>query len=152
MIIINTFIGLLSPNVSLICMNCVLEPINKKPRLDSKPKSPKAADEKSEEVVTPKKESSEMQEVMASLRSDLSEANDEDKSQSSGRQQRNRRKPKRWQDDEVEVDFSGELGILAEQKQRPENDENVIQENNKEPKSDEINDKKTKVFENLIRP
>ena len=118
------------------------EPVNKKSKVEAKPKpSPRAGDslDSSEALpVTPKKETSELDESIADI-------TDDDKT-SGGRQQRNRRKPKRWDDDEVEVDFSGQLGILAEQKQRQEEEDEIkerVVENNKNPEND---DKKTKVF------
>ena len=91
-------------------------------------KNSEKSDEKSDISGAQKQETSEMDDVIAALRSGVTDSDDNDKGSGNGRQQRNRRKPKRWDDDEVEVDFSGQLGILAEQqKQRQENDENLDQ-------------------------
>lgn len=45
-------------------------------------------------------------------------AKEEPSEGSSGRSQRTRRKPKRWDNDEVEVDFTGNLAILADEAKR----------------------------------
>ncbi|RWS15162.1 death-inducer obliterator 1-like protein [Dinothrombium tinctorium] len=62
-----------------------------------------------------KKSEDDLENVIAALSGERVEKRDE-KRYSGGRSQRQRRKPKRWDDDEVEVDFSGnasELGMEA---------------------------------------
>ena len=84
----------------------------KKPRLEQK--------ESKEVKVKPeaKKESSELEQVIAALNEDKFIAKEEPSEGSSGRSQRTRRKPKRWDNDEVEVDFTGNLAILADEAKR----------------------------------
>jgi hypothetical protein len=82
-----------------------------------------------------KHESSELDDVIAAL-SEVTET--EDKTPSSGRTQRTRRKPKRWEDDEVEVDFSGQLGHLTQEQQlqRQESELNLQNKDSKQQISD----------------
>jgi hypothetical protein len=82
-----------------------------------------------------KHESSELDDVIAAL-SEVAET--EDKTPSSGRTQRTRRKPKRWEDDEVEVDFSGQLGHLTQEQQlqQQENELNLQNKDSKQQISD----------------
>jgi len=73
-----------------------------------------------------KHESSELDDVIAAL-SQVTES--EDKTPS-GRTQRTRRKPKRWEDDEVEVDFSGQLGHLTQEQQLQQQENELNLQNN----------------------
>lgn len=68
---------------------------------------------------------SKLNDSKSELESDVkSEVEDNNTSISTGRTQRVRKKPKRWDNDEVEVDFSGQLQIL-ESKPRVTNKSNV---------------------------
>ncbi|CAG2163363.1 unnamed protein product [Oppiella nova] len=76
----------------------------------------------------PAAETLELDDVIAALRAgDEEAANERESTPGSARQQPTRRKPMRWDDDEVEVDFSAQLGILAEDrmKSRHDNSEEV---------------------------
>lgn len=132
--------------------------------MDSKHRTPDRSSAKTGELLskceTPsaqKPETSEMDDVIAALRSGVTDSEDNDKTPGNGgRQQRNRRKPKRWDDDEVEVDFSGQLGILAEDQIKTKENEEVFDKNidenanNKkvlDSEKNKINDKNDESFD-----
>ncbi|RWS25974.1 death-inducer obliterator 1-like protein [Leptotrombidium deliense] len=95
----------------------VIDVDDKKQSVKKKPRKKKRISETSVPVTTSqRKAEDELENVIAALSGENVEnkkSTADDRKSSAGRSQRQRRKPKRWDDDEVEVDFSGNASELG---------------------------------------